>query len=84
MRAMSIDDPAVELTDEERDLLGRYLRFYKALARRQRTPKTEAQQHFVEVMAGRARAETIHEIAYIKHRRIHAQLATELAASGLE
>ncbi len=59
---------ATPITDDEQVLLDRYLWFYQALASGQRLPATDAQRHFVDVSAGKATAETVHEIAYLKHR----------------
>ena len=64
---------SVELTDEERALLERYFGFYEDLESGARVPTTEAQKHFVEVTRGKARAETVHEMAYAKHMRLRAQ-----------
>ena len=69
------------LTDEEQVLLSRYLDFYDALARGDRRPETEAQEHFVQVAQGKAGAETVHELAYAKFMR---QRALEREVSRLE
>ena len=63
----------IELTDEEQDLLNRYLDFYEALAGGERAPNTEAQEHFVKVAQGKAGAETSRELAYAKYMRQRAQ-----------
>lgn len=59
-------EPRVELTKEEQQLLGECLRFYRALDRGHRTPRTEAQKHFIAVCRG-ANPETPHERAYRKY-----------------
>jgi uncharacterized protein YifE (UPF0438 family) len=58
------------LTEEEQMLIDRYLDFYNELATGKRAPKTEAQKHFVAMCSGRAKAETEHELAFAKYRRI--------------
>jgi len=63
----------VTLTDEEKTLLQRYSRFYKELNDGIRLPKTADQRRFVEVCYGRAGAESAHEIAWVKYKRIAAQ-----------
>jgi uncharacterized protein YifE (UPF0438 family) len=67
-----------ELTVEEMDLLRRHLRFYAELGRGYREPTTDAQRHFVAVTQGRAIAETPHEFACMKYRRIQARQAPAL------
>jgi hypothetical protein len=61
---------STSLTDRERQLIYKYLEFYKALALGKRRPTTEAQKRFVAVTGGRARAESEHEVAYIKWKRL--------------
>jgi uncharacterized protein YifE (UPF0438 family) len=56
------------LSDDENALLDRYLGFYESLASGRRRPSTPAQQHFVDVLMGLAKAESPHENAYLKHR----------------
>lgn len=46
--------------------------FYRSLETGQRNPSTAAQEHFVKVVRGMAGAETIHELAYVKHMRLRA------------
>jgi len=58
-----------QLTAEENALIGRHLPFYEALARGDRRPTSKAQERFVAVFSGRARAESAHEMAYLKYRR---------------
>jgi len=58
--------PLTALTEEEQALLDRWLPFHQALARGERRPTTPAQEHFVAVFQGRARAETPHEWAYLQ------------------
>jgi hypothetical protein len=53
------------LPDEHRQLLRRYYRsFYRPLARGERVPGSEAQQHFVAVCQGHLAPQTAHEFAY--------------------
>jgi hypothetical protein len=66
--------PLTALTEEEQALLDRWLPFHQALARGERRPTTPAQEHFVAVFQGRARAETPHEWAYLKWRRAAAEV----------
>lgn len=69
---MSDVDHSYELTPQEEDLLRRHMEFYRALETGRRKPVTEAQKHFVNVTIGHAAAETVHEIAYVKHMRLRA------------
>ena len=62
-----------ELSKEERGLIEKYLPFYSDLAKGVRRPITEAQKHFFAVTQGRTVAETDHEKAYIKWKRLEAQ-----------
>jgi uncharacterized protein YifE (UPF0438 family) len=59
---------ARQLTDDERQLINKYLAFYQSLDQGHRIPKTEAQTRFVDVCRGRAMAKTLHEKAYLKYR----------------
>src|SRR5262245_48277167 len=53
------------LPDEYRQLLRRYYcSFYRPLARGERPPESEAQEHFVAVCEGRLSPQTTHEFAY--------------------
>ena len=65
-----------DLTAEENALLERHLRFYSELGSGYREPTTDAQRHFVAATQGRAVAETPHEFAYMKYRRLHARGTT--------
>lgn len=67
---MATNGPVLALTDEDRSLLQRYLPFYRALETGQRLPATEAQDHFVAVCEGREKANTQHEVAYVKYMRL--------------
>jgi uncharacterized protein YifE (UPF0438 family) len=69
---MPESDDAPVLTDEEEQLLTRYMKFYRALEIGERNPTTPAQERFVRVTLGQAGAETIHEKAYAKHMRLRA------------
>jgi len=57
------------LTDWDRRLLERHLRFYRDLHFGVRSPDTPAQRHFVDVCHGRASPRTQHEIAYMRYVR---------------
>jgi uncharacterized protein YifE (UPF0438 family) len=65
-------DNSCELSAEEEALLHRHMTFYRSLETGQRRPATEAQEHFARVTHGLAAAETIHELAYVKHMRLRA------------
>ena len=65
--------PEISLTDEEERLLARHLRFYRDLASGRRKPMTTAQEHFVKATVGHTAAETPHEWAYIKYKRLQAR-----------
>lgn len=67
---VKMQPPTVELTDYERELIDKHLSFYRALATGKRKPTTGAQKHFVAMCEGRAKAETVHEFAYVKYMRI--------------
>lgn len=69
--------PVVELTPTEQQLLDRYMDFYDSLETGQRRPTTDAQEHFVKVCHGRAKASTEHELAYVKYMRLRAKLRRE-------
>lgn len=66
------DDATWSLTPEEAALIERYLDFYRALDRGDRRAESPAQYHFVEVCRCRAKAETVHEVAYFKYRMLSA------------
>lgn len=66
------------LTAHETALLRKHRSFYDALARGDRQPRTQAQKHFVAVSSGRAKAETPHEIAYVKVRIEEARIKRSL------
>jgi len=71
-----------ELTPQEEALLERHMDFYRSLETGQRKPTTEAQEHFVRVSRALAAAETIHELAYVKHMSLRAaQRAAKRAES---
>jgi RNA polymerase sigma factor (sigma-70 family) len=56
------------LTSEETAAIEKHLEFYRSLETGERLPETDAQKHFVAVCRSEAIAETIDEIAYLKHR----------------
>ena len=67
---------AYELTAEEKTLLDRHMDFYRSLETGLREPATAGQEHFVKVVRGLAVAETIHELAYVKHMSLRARQRT--------
>ena len=73
---------SLDRTVEEETLLEKHLAFYEALASGQREPNTAAQQHFVSVCQGRAKATTLHELAYVKYRMWRMQQTGPLQADG--
>lgn len=75
--AISMADPVVNLTFDEQQLLDKHLSFYEDLETGQRNPETEAQEHFVEVCQGRAKASNDHELAYVKYMRLRAKSRRE-------
>jgi uncharacterized protein YifE (UPF0438 family) len=61
-------DQLYELTAAERNLVNNNIDFYTSLSSGKRKPKTEAQRHFLLVCKGKAKANTMHELAFIKYR----------------
>ncbi len=60
-----------------------HLPFYRSLEQGVRDPVTAAQRHFLAVCLGQVRAETAHEFAYVKFRKLLAeQRKLEAVASG--
>jgi uncharacterized protein YifE (UPF0438 family) len=68
-RGVSEND-SCQLTPVETALIQRYLGFYRALDTEERLPATEAQRHFVAVCRCEAKAQSPHEIAYVKYRML--------------
>jgi uncharacterized protein YifE (UPF0438 family) len=62
------DEPTLKQDTVEQSLINTWLWFYKELDSGERKPKSQAQQHFVEVCRGQTRAETQDEFAYVKFR----------------
>jgi len=60
----------MKLSDKEQNLLDKYLWFYMELKEEKRPATTKAQKHFLDVIKGRAKAETPHEIAFIKFLKL--------------
>ena len=54
-------------SNEERELLRRYLDFYQALHSGLRKPTTRDQEHFLQVCRGKAKPRTPHETAYVRY-----------------
>lgn len=67
---MDSETKSIALTPEEESLIAKHLPFYRSLASQERKPATPAQDHFVSVTLGQTAAETPHEIAYMKYRRL--------------
>ena len=57
-------------TQEEKGLLSKYLQFYIDLDEGKKVPNTEKQKHFVRFCRGSEQANTPHEFAYLKYKRI--------------
>lgn len=57
-------------TEEERKLIDKHLPFYIDLDKGKRVPNTEKQKHFVRFCRGLEKANTPHEFAYLKYKRI--------------
>ena len=70
------------LTADELRLIGRHLTFYRALDLGLRTPETESQRNFVEVCRGQRPAATVHEIVYMKFKRLREGKPSEEPRSG--
>lgn len=60
-------------TPGEINALKRHLTGYEKLVAGKVLANTKARRHFLDVSSGRARAETVHEIAFIKYRRWQAE-----------
>jgi hypothetical protein len=60
----------VKLTPEEIEILKRYLKFYQDLDFKKRVLKTDAQRRFKLVCDHKRAPKTIHEIAYLKYKKI--------------
>src|SRR5713101_3100317 len=69
-RLPQISNLSPKLSRIEEQLLARHLKFYTDLFTGKRSPQTVAQKHFVEVVRGRAKPESEHEVAYLKHLKI--------------
>ncbi len=61
-------DEKFRLTTEERKLVNKNLDFYVSLSSGKRKPQTEEQRHFVRVCKCKTKANTVHELAFIKYR----------------
>ena len=70
---MSENSVSLELTADEVSLIERHLDFYRSLDSGQRAPATEAQRHFVAVCQCQAKADSIHEVAYLKYKMLAAR-----------
>lgn len=57
-------------TKEEKQLIDNYLLFYIDLDKGKRVPNTEKQKHFVRFCRCLEKANTPHEFAYLKYKRI--------------
>ncbi|MFH1923065.1 MAG: DUF413 domain-containing protein [Planctomycetota bacterium] len=76
------DQSPFDLTPEEEALLERYYAFYRTLDTGGREPTTAAQHHFVAVCHGIAKANTIHEQAYVKYRMLLAKARAQASEAG--
>jgi len=74
----------VEFTVAEQELLRQHLRGYERLASGKAPANTEARRHFIAVLQGHVRAETLHEIAFMKYRRWQAQQRATLHNTGAD
>ena len=72
--------PNPALTQEEQQLIEKYLRFYDELAEGVRRPMTRLQRRFVSVAHGERNPETPHEIAYLKYLRLKAHERREASS----
>jgi len=72
-----MQDDQESLSPAEQSLIEEHLDFYRSLDDATRSPDTEAQRHFVAVCRARAKAETDHELAYVKYRMLEAQQRRE-------
>jgi len=57
-------------SQEEKELISKYLQFYIDLDKGNKIPDTEKQKHFVRFCRGLEQADTPHEFAYLKYKRI--------------
>jgi uncharacterized protein YifE (UPF0438 family) len=79
-----VSENIFQLPEDHRKVLRRHYRaFYVPLDRGERTPETEAQQHFVAVCRGKLSPATVHEFAYMNFKK-YCSLSgiTEEAAVG--
>lgn len=74
----------VEFTIAEQELLRQHLGGYERLASGKAPANTEARRHFISVIQGHARAETQHEIAFMKYRCWQAQQRATLPDTGAD
>lgn len=61
------------LTQAQREILRKYGSWLKGLAEGLFSPTTPAQRQFLAVVCGERRAETLHEIAWVKYLEIRAR-----------
>ncbi len=82
-----LEDEILSLTDTERELLKKHLKFYQSLDSGSRTPATQSQEKFVAVCEGKELQSTEHEIAYLKFKKLLAERkkqSGEIAEEGLK
>lgn len=65
---MYTNELAKGFSTRQKEILNKYLLFYKSLDCGKRIPTTEAQRHFVSVCRGKSQIQTEHEDIYIKYR----------------
>lgn len=74
---MSEKAASFDLTPEELSLIKQHLDFYRSLDIGQRAPTTAAQRHFVAVCQCEAKADSVHEVAYLKYKMFAARQRLE-------
>lgn len=75
---MSDNAAAFDLTPEEMSLITLHLDFYRSLETEQRAPTTEAQRPFVAVCQCQAKADSVHEVVYLKYKMLAARQRLEV------
>lgn len=58
-------------TEKQREMLNKYIDFYRSLDYGKRIPDSPAQKHFVLACRGQAPIQTEHEYIYIRHRNLN-------------
>ena len=68
-----LEGEPLSLTDIERGLLKKHLKFYQSLDSGNLPPATQAQEKFIAVCKGKELPSTEHEIAYLKFKKLLAE-----------